>query len=39
VFDILADGELVFSKHESGDFPGEDEILRLLRARAARRRE
>ena len=29
-FDVVADGELVFSKHESGRFPEEGEILRLL---------
>jgi predicted Rdx family selenoprotein len=33
VFDILVDGDLVFSKHQSGDFPGEDEIIRRLSAR------
>jgi predicted Rdx family selenoprotein len=36
VFDVFADGELVYSKHQSGDFPGEDDIVRRLRARAAR---
>ncbi len=30
MFDIFAEGELVFSKHQSGDFPGEDEIVRRL---------
>jgi selT/selW/selH-like putative selenoprotein len=29
-FDVVADGELVFSKHELGRFPEEGEILRLL---------
>jgi predicted Rdx family selenoprotein len=33
VFDIFADGDLVFSKHQSGDFPGEDEIVRRLKGR------
>jgi predicted Rdx family selenoprotein len=33
VFDIFAGGELVFSKHQSGDFPGEEEIVRRLIAR------
>ena len=31
-FDVLHDGELVFSKHESGRFPEHDEILAALRA-------
>lgn len=30
VFDVFADGKLVFSKHQRGDFPTEDEVLRLL---------
>ena len=30
-FDVLADGELVFSKRAEGRFPEEDEILALLR--------
>jgi selT/selW/selH-like putative selenoprotein len=34
-FDVVADGELVFSKHESGRFPEEDEILLALAERAA----
>jgi selenoprotein W-related protein len=29
-FDVVADGELVFSKHELGRFPEDGEILRLL---------
>jgi len=33
VFDVVADGTLVFSKHQSGDFPDEDEIVRRLTAR------
>ena len=32
-FDVLRDGELVFSKHEVGRFPGEAEIERLVSAR------
>jgi selT/selW/selH-like putative selenoprotein len=31
-FDVLRDGELVFSKHEAGRFPEQDEILAALRA-------
>lgn len=32
VFDVLADGKVVFSKHREGRFPDEDEILRALSA-------
>jgi hypothetical protein len=32
-FDVLRDGELVFSKHDVGRFPGEGEIERLVSAR------
>jgi selT/selW/selH-like putative selenoprotein len=31
-FDVLRDGELVFSKHETGRFPEPDEILSALQA-------
>ena len=31
VFDVVADGRLVFSKHEAGRFPGDDEVVALLR--------
>jgi selT/selW/selH-like putative selenoprotein len=30
-FDVLRDGELVFSKQQSGRFPEHDEILAALR--------
>lgn len=30
VFDVVADGNLVFSKHETGRFPQNDEILKVL---------
>ena len=30
-FDVLADGELVFSKQREGRFPEEDEIVAALR--------
>ena len=30
-FDVLRDGELVFSKQETGRFPEHDEILSALR--------
>jgi predicted Rdx family selenoprotein len=29
-FDVVRDGELVFSKHETGRFPDEGEILSAL---------
>ena len=29
-FDVLSDGELVFSKQQEGRFPEEDELLGLL---------
>lgn len=29
-FDVLADGQLVFSKQREGRFPEEDEVLGLL---------
>lgn len=29
-FDVITNGELVFSKHDVGRFPGEDEIERLV---------
>ena len=31
-FDVLSDGDLVFSKQHEGRFPEEDEILAALRA-------
>ncbi len=31
VFDVVADGKLVFSKHQIGRFPTNDEVLDLLR--------
>jgi selenoprotein W-related protein len=30
VFDVVVDGNLVFSKHKTGRFPQNDEILKLL---------
>jgi len=32
-FDVLADGDLVFSKQREGRFPEEDEIVAALAAR------
>jgi selT/selW/selH-like putative selenoprotein len=29
-FDVLRDGELIFSKHETGRFPEHDEIVTAL---------
>ncbi len=29
-FDVVRDGELVFSKHAVGRFPGENEVLNLV---------
>jgi predicted Rdx family selenoprotein len=31
-FDVLRDGDVVFSKHETGRFPGEAEIASLVGA-------
>ncbi|MDQ3778219.1 MAG: Rdx family protein [Actinomycetota bacterium] len=31
-FDVLRDGELVFSKHQAGRFPEHDEIVSALQA-------
>ncbi len=31
IFDVEVDGERVFSKHDAGRFPENDEILALLR--------
>lgn len=38
VFDVDADGTRIFSKHESGRFPGPEEIERALRTRASEKR-
>jgi hypothetical protein len=32
-YDVLADGDLVFSKHREGRFPEDGEILRVLSTR------
>lgn len=34
IFDVLVDGERIFSKHETNRFPSEVEILAALRQRA-----
>jgi selT/selW/selH-like putative selenoprotein len=31
VFDVVADGRLVYSKHETGRFPEPGEVARLIR--------
>lgn len=31
VFDVTVEGDILFSKHEEGRFPTNDEILRLLK--------
>jgi selT/selW/selH-like putative selenoprotein len=36
IFDVKADGDLVFSKWEEDRFPTTDEVLRSLRARVDR---
>ncbi len=30
IFDVVADGKMVFSKHETGRFPEPDEIVAML---------
>jgi len=30
IFDVVADGDLIFSKHDAGRFPEEDEVLAKL---------
>ena len=30
VFDVIRDGELIFSKHKTGRFPEDDEVLKAL---------
>ena len=32
IFDVNVDGKLVYSKHETGDFPDEDALVGELRA-------
>jgi len=32
IFDVVADGKLVFSKHVEGRFPNPGEVVRILRA-------
>ena len=30
IFDVKADGKLIFSKHQSGRFPDDDEVLTAI---------
>ena len=32
VFDVTADGVLIYSKHRTGRFPDDEEVLQALRA-------
>ena len=34
IFDVVVDGDLIFSKHQKSRFPEAPEILEALRARA-----
>jgi selenoprotein W-related protein len=34
IFDVKVDGELIYSKHETGRFPEEDEVLESIRGTA-----
>jgi len=31
IFDVVVDGDLVYSKHETGEFPDEDQLVERLR--------
>ena len=35
IYDIVVDGETIFSKHTEGRFPYDNEVLELLERRAA----
>jgi selenoprotein W-related protein len=34
IFDVVVDGDRIYSKHETGSFPEDDEIVQVLRERA-----
>ncbi len=36
VFDVKVDGQLVYSKHETGSFPEHDPLIKKIEALAAR---
>jgi selT/selW/selH-like putative selenoprotein len=31
IFDVVADGRMIFSKHDTGRFPSESEVIEALR--------
>jgi selenoprotein W-related protein len=31
IFDVALDGELIFSKYQSGGFPDEEEIIKIIK--------
>ncbi len=33
IFDVVVDGDLIYSKHDTGSFPTEDEISDTLKSR------
>jgi selenoprotein W-related protein len=33
IFDVVVDGEKIYSKHETGEFPEDDAIVQMLRER------
>jgi len=35
IFDVKVDGELIYSKHETGRFPTNDEICKILADRSS----
>lgn len=34
IFDVNVDGKLIYSKHETGEFPDEDALVKELQGRA-----
>ena len=36
VFDVTADGKLIYSKHQTGRFPDNEEVLQALKGLPAR---
>ena len=35
IFDVVVDGDKIYSKHDTGTFPQEDAIVQLLRERGS----
>lgn len=33
IFDVRVDGDLIYSKHQTGRFPENEEVIQLLRGR------